>query len=92
MSNYDHDVLGVGNSLHPANQQELQQEDILLTPLELENEHLYKENQILKNSLKELKELLEYRTAYNKLTVKLCQQALESSDNTYIINKLNEIK
>ena len=22
MSNYDHDVLGVGNSLHPANQEE----------------------------------------------------------------------
>ena len=58
MSNYDHDVIGVGNSLHPANQEELPIE-ITLSPLEMENEELYNENNVLKTKLLAVKAMAQ---------------------------------
>ena len=45
MNNYDNQVLGVGNSMHPANQPETEAEKVTVTEF-LENElnqHLYKD-------------------------------------------------
>jgi hypothetical protein len=83
MRNYDHDVLGVGNSSHPANQQE--------TELELTIEEQM-ENEIcdLERKIQELKIRIKYREAVNKKIVELCQAVC--GDNTYIFNKLKEIK
>ena len=81
--NYDHDVLGVGNLLHPANQKE--------TELELTIEEQM-ENEIcdLERKIQELKIRIKYREAVNKKIVKICQAVC--GDNTYIFNKLKEIK
>lgn len=59
MSNYDHDVIGIGNSSHPANQELLPKEPEQLSPLEMENEELYEENCKLKDKLELIKSLLE---------------------------------
>ena len=58
MSNYDHDVLGVGNSQHPANQEELPIE-ITLSPSEMENEELYNENNVLKTKILAVKAMAQ---------------------------------
>jgi hypothetical protein len=83
MSNYDHNVLGVGNSLHPANQEE--------TELELTIEEQM-ENEIcdLERKIRDLTNRIKYREAVNKKIVELCQAVC--GDNTYIFNKLKEIK
>jgi hypothetical protein len=83
MINYDNDVLGVGNSLHPANQEE--------TELELTIEEQM-ENEIcdLERKIQELTIRIKYREAVNKKIVELCQAVC--GDNTYIFNKLKEIK
>jgi hypothetical protein len=83
MSNYDHFVLGVGNSLHPANQEE--------TEIELTIEEQM-ENEIcdLERKIQELTIRIKYREAVNKKIVELCQAVC--GDNTYIFNKLKEIK
>ena len=56
--NYDHDVIGVGNSSHPVNQEELPIE-ITLSPLEMENEELYNENNVLKTKLNAIKAMAQ---------------------------------
>ncbi len=83
MSNYDYNVIGVGNSLHPANQEE--------TELELTIEEQM-ENEIcdLERKIQELTIRIKYREAVNKKIVELCQTVC--GDNTYIFNKLKEIK
>jgi hypothetical protein len=79
----DHFVLGVGNSSHPANQQG--------TELELTIEEQM-ENEIcdLERKIQELTIRIKYREAVNKKIVELCQSVC--GDNTYIFNKLKEIK
>jgi hypothetical protein len=83
MRNYDHFVLGVGNSSHPANQEE--------TELELTIEEQM-ENEIcdLERKINDLTNRIKYREAVNKKIVELCQSVC--GDNTYIFNKLKEIK
>jgi hypothetical protein len=83
MINYDHDVLGVGNSLHPANQEELEIE--LTIEEQMENEICD-----LERKIQELRIRIKYREAVNKKIVELCQAVC--GDNTYIFNKLKEIK
>jgi hypothetical protein len=82
MINYDNDVLGVGNSLHPANQEE--------TELELTIEEQM-ENEIcdLESKIKQMQNSIAYRKAVNAKIVELCQAVC--GDNTYIFNKLNEL-
>jgi hypothetical protein len=51
MNNYDHDVLGVGNSQHPANQKEVEAEPVhtwnnLTEAYDSGHEHVFKEMQI----------------------------------------------
>jgi hypothetical protein len=79
----DHFVLGVGNSSHPANQEE--------TELELTIEEQM-ENEIcdLERKIWELTIRIKYREWVNKKIVELCQEVC--GDNTYIFNKLKEIK
>jgi hypothetical protein len=83
MINYDHFVLGVGNSSHPANQEE--------TEIELTIEEQM-ENEIcdLERKIQELTIRIKYREAVNKKIVELCQAVC--GENTYIFNKLKEIK
>jgi hypothetical protein len=83
MINYDHNVLGVGNSLHPANQEELEIE--LTIEEQMENEICD-----LERKIQELTIRIKYREAVNKKIVELCQAVC--CDNTYIFNKLKEIK
>jgi hypothetical protein len=83
MRNYDNDVLGVGNSLHPANQEETEKE--LTIEEQMENEICD-----LKRKIQELRIRIIYREAVNKKIVELCQAVC--GDNTYIFNKLKEIK
>jgi len=50
MNNYDHDVLGVGNSQHPANQKEVEVEPVhtwnnLTEAYDSGHEHVFKEMQ-----------------------------------------------
>lgn len=82
MSNYDNDVLGVGNSLHPANQVEL--DPVLSYEEEMEAEILHLESQI-----NQMKNAVAYRKAVNAKIIELCQAVC--GDNTYIFNKLNEL-
>ena len=79
----DHFVLGVGNSSHPANQEE--------TELELTIEEQM-ENEIcdLERKIRDLTNRIKYREAVNKKIVELCQAVC--GYNTYIFNKLKEIK
>jgi hypothetical protein len=79
----DHFVLGVGNSSHPANQEE--------TEIELTIEEQM-ENEIcdLERKIQELTTRIKYREAVNKKIVELCQSVC--GNNTYIFNKLKEIK
>jgi hypothetical protein len=83
MINYDHNVLGVGNSLHPANQEELEIE--LTIEEQMENEICD-----LERKIRDLTIRIKYREAVNKKIVELCQAVC--GDNTYIFNKLKEIK
>ena len=80
--NYDEMVLGVGNSLHPANQEE--------TEIELTIEEQM-ENEIcdLKRKINQMHNAIAYRKAVNAKIVELCQAVC--GDNTYIFNKLNEL-
>ena len=80
--NYDEQVLGVGNSSHPANQEE--------TELELTNEEKL-ENQIdnLKKEIFRLQNILTFRTANNFKVAQICQGA--SGENTFIYNQLKNI-
>ena len=80
--NYDHDVLGVGNSSHPANQEEQE--------LDLSNEELHSLVLDLQSEIRQLENAIKYRKAVNKKIVEICQAA--AGENTYIINKLKEIK
>ena len=61
---YDDQVLGVGNSSHPANQEELPIE-ITLSPLEMENEELYNENNVLKTKLLAIKAMAQSMSEEN---------------------------
>ncbi len=84
--NYDHDVLGVGNSCHPANQEEtevFQSEDL--------NECLQyaREN----NDFEPLEFAIELQTERLRIAKKLieiCQEC--TGDNVYIKNQLQKIK
>ena len=80
--NYDTMIIGVGNSSHPANQEETEKE--LTHEEQMENEICD-----LERKIQELRIRIKYREAVNKKIVELCQAVC--GDNTYIFNKLNEL-
>lgn len=80
--NYDHDVIGVGNSQHPANQEETEQE--------LSYEELQSLVLDLKSDIRQLTNSMKYRKETNKKIVEACQNAC--GDNTYVFNKLKDIR
>jgi len=66
--NYDHDVIGVGNSLHPANYTDEQIEEMTeLQYAEYERNKYQLEAHILKTKLKEVKAMVEGMNEENGL-------------------------
>jgi len=60
MSNYDHDVIGVGNSLHPANYTDEQIEEMTeLQYAEYERNKYQKEAHVLKTKLNAIKAMAQ---------------------------------
>ena len=82
MSIYDNDVLGVGNSLHPANQEE---NEIELT----REEQMEEEIMELESKIKLMTNAVTYRKAVNAKLIELMKAA--AGENTFIINKLDEL-
>ena len=83
MSNYDEMVLGVGNSLHPANQEEL--DPLWLYEVEMEQEILHLESQINK-----MKNAVAYRKAVNAKIIEIIK-SVYSNDYEYLHKKLDEV-
>ena len=80
--NYDEQVLGTQNPLQPANQIET---DIELT---LE-EQLFEEIAELEARINLMRNAVTYRKAVNAKLIELMKAA--AGENTYIINKLDEL-
>ena len=80
--NYDDQVLGTQNPLHPTNQIET---DIELT---LE-EQLFEEIAELEARINLMRNAVTYRKAVNAKLIELMKAA--AGENTYIINKLDEL-
>lgn len=83
MSNYDEMVLGVGNSLHPANQIEL--DPVLSYEEEMEAEILHLESQI-----NQMKNAVAYRKAVNAKIIEIIK-SVYSNDYEYLHKKLDEL-
>lgn len=83
MSNYDEMVLGVGNSLHPANQIEL--DPVLSYEEEMENEifDLERKNNQMKNAV-------AYRKAVNAKVIEIIK-SVYCNDYEYLHKKLDEL-
>lgn len=81
--NYDDQVLGVGNSLHPANQEE--------TEIELTIEEQM-ENEIaeLESRIEQMKRSFQYRKEVNSKIIELIKNTY-STDYEFLHNKLNEL-
>ncbi len=83
MNNYDDQVLGVGNSLHPANQIET---DIELSVLEqMENEIIELEARI-----NQMRNAVTYRKSVNAKIIEVIKGAY-ATDYEYLHNKLDEL-
>jgi chromosome segregation ATPase len=83
MSNYDEMVLGVGNSLHPANQEELN--PVLSYEEEMEEEILHLESQI-----NQMKNAVKYRKAVNAKVIEIIK-SVYAQDYEYLHKKLDEL-
>lgn len=83
MSNYDEMVLGVGNSMHPANQIE--------TEIELSHEEQM-ENEIaeLEARINQMRNAVTYRKAVNAKIIEIIKGAY-ATDYEYLHNKLDEL-
>lgn len=83
ISNYDNAHLGTENSLHPANQSEVE--------LELSyEEQLEDENAKLQSELNEMRTAFAYRKAVNAKIVEILKGAY-AMDYKYLHNKLDEL-
>ncbi len=81
--NYDNLVLGVGNSSHPANQEETEKE--LTHEEQMENEILELESRI-----NQMRNAVAYRKAVNSKIVELLKSTYEN-DFEFLHNKLNKL-
>ena len=81
--NYDEMVLGVGNSLHPANQEEL--DPVLSYEEEMEQEILHLESQI-----NQMKNAVKYRKAVNAKIIEIIK-SVYSEDYDHLHKKLDEL-
>ena len=82
MNNYDDQVLGTQNPLHPANQEE--------TEIELtREEQMEEEIAELEARINLMRNAVTYRKAVNAKLIELMKAA--AGENTYIINKLDEL-
>ena len=80
--NYDDQVLGTQNPLHPANQEE--------TEIELtREEQMVEEIAELEARINLMRNAVTYRKAVNAKLIELMKAA--AGENTYIINKLDEL-
>jgi hypothetical protein len=81
--NYDNLILGVGNSSHPANQEE--------TELELTHEEQM-ENEILEleSRINQMRNAITYRKAVNSKIIELLKSTY-ANDFEFLHNKLNEL-
>lgn len=83
MSNYDNDVIGVGNSLHPANQIDCERE---LTHQEQMEEQIF----ILEQNIQQIRNAIKYRKAVNAKIIEILKDVY-ANDHDYLHNKLNEL-
>ena len=82
MPNYDDQVLGTQNPLHPANQEETEIEWTREEQMEEEIAELEARINLMRNAV-------TYRKAVNAKLIELMKAA--AGENTYIINKLDEL-
>lgn len=85
--NYDHDVIGVGNKFHPANEEELDEE---LTGEEKLEEMI----ESLERKLIESQQRLDYRISVienTKNELKLVLDYLETQPNIWLLNKIKNL-
>lgn len=83
MNNYDNDVIGVGNSLHPANQIDCERE---LTHQEQMEEQIF----ILEQNIQQIRNAIKYRKAFNAKIIEIIK-SVHANDHDYLHNKLNEL-
>jgi PHP family Zn ribbon phosphoesterase len=85
--NYDHDVIGVGNSNHPVNEEQLEHEltveeelEEMIESLEIKliesQQRVHYRISVIENTKNELKEVINY---------------LETTENLWLLNKIKNL-